>query len=503
MSQFEVFCSTCGVTGESNFSTNDLDESTCNICGAQNYHQSRNEVFEYEDVLIQGMASRGRKVGPGGKRGRKRKDKHVEKPLVTIENCLHVSQTVLHLQATALATILGDPEIVDAARDVWFYFLEQWSQHGGRPLLNCFLSFAPKAATVRAGAALVEAGYETQWDYDLKRGQNYTQLCRFNLRSHLALLYIACRLRHVGILTSDLFVFVRDGRLPYTNLLPLLPQYMRAQMMPIQEYFNTNYRQLVPSTSTISAEVSYLVHHLDLTLPAFNAAAAFETISSALCLPPAVTKHFYQLLALAPPDTTSTEASAVPLRFLPCEADFVARVVMSIKLTPGWHLWKYEVNADAAVTLTFPTTARQPTLKRKHLQAFVATSSDVRCGQHAKVLAPASLDNHILLLRQIATEAITVATVSPHPVASFAPVHAPTGEPLRASMPPGNDEADFYPHYKTMDTFQGRLHSAMERVILELAEYMDMPARIVLESMGLLESVALRKTGAVFANSLY
>ncbi|EQC35331.1 hypothetical protein SDRG_07043 [Saprolegnia diclina VS20] len=497
MSQFTYFCTTCGVTGEDNFDRNDATgESICNICGAQNAQQSRNEEYDMEDAL----AMRGsRKIRQKAKRARRGKAAKEARPLVTLESCLHVSQTILHLQAEALAVALNDPGLVATVEELWFHFLGMWSAHGTRPLLNCFLSKAGHASDKPANA-LLESGYETQWDYGNDgKGAKETELSRFSLRSHLGLLYLAARLRHLGVLTSDLYVLVRDGRLPYGNVLSLLPDAMTAPVDALHLYFNTNLPYLAVTASTITAEANYLHYHLDLELPPLNMSLAFRTCAAALQLPNAVSEAFSILQTVLPPETMAAEGSGTKLWLLPSEVDFVARVLVALKLCPSWHLLVYTSNTDKdeAFSLMFPLDARAPRLKRKHLHAFVAATDDARHGQWSRVTVPSHLDDHIEALQTIAADETVETLVKPAPVVAFAPMHNATGAPVD-QVPTTPDDAPFYPYYRyPREVRLQHVDGATEHLVSVLAEYMDMPRLVVFEAVATLEKLYLPLTDVV------
>ncbi|OQR97379.1 hypothetical protein THRCLA_07001, partial [Thraustotheca clavata] len=500
MRAFEFFCTTCGVTGEENFSKNDFGESVCNICGTQNHQQSRIEVLDEDDVFGQGLniSIRRRNI----RRGRKLRvvAEKEKKPLVTLENCLHVTQTILSMQAEALAELIHDQELPNIVRELWFHFLECWNVKGARPLLNCFISMV--IAKEKPADALQADGYEAQWNLRITEAEfEDSQLSKFSLQSHIAILYLACRLRHNGIVIGDLISFIVHGQIPYGSVLSLLPEEMQISMAPIAvSYFNTNLYQARITTTAISTEVNYLHYHLDLKLPPLNWSLALTNFTKALNLPKQVQTNYHRLcLVLAPDEYPALEGNDKRLLLLPSELDFVARLAMSIKLCPSWHLWTYNSNENyQGMRLTLNPYDRKPVLKRKHLNAFVDVVDNNRHGRFLHVSMPAAFDGHIEHLQELASTDNTADTIASNPVTAFAPQHSSVGAPIdpgmkngQLTMPSDIKATHFYPFYQNVDMRMTNLHGAMENLIDLIAEYMDMSRFTVLESICRLEKVVL------------
>jgi len=133
----QLYCISCGASGEANFSKNEAGESVCNLCGTQSFLQSRNETQDYDDGI--GQVTLKKAFSHRKRKARAVKAPKPKRELVDLENCLLVSQTILHHQAQALAKCTKEPQIVPTVRNLWFQFLHVWAKQSEVPLVNCYL----------------------------------------------------------------------------------------------------------------------------------------------------------------------------------------------------------------------------------------------------------------------------------------------------------------------------------------------------------------------------
>ncbi|KAF0690379.1 Aste57867_18214 [Aphanomyces stellatus] len=474
-----LVCLTCGASGERNFSNNDLGELVCNLCGTQSFQQSRNETQEQDDAIgTNNMVKR--KMEIRKRKGRKQIKEKEERHLVTLDNCLHVSQRMLHMQAQALSSLVQDPDLPTTVQELWFHFLRMWDVAGSRPLLNVYLEHSQTrgADTSR----LEESGYESEWNFHLKGTTNASVFSKFRYRDHLGLLYLACRIRQLGVCTGDLFFWVQTGQIPFSNLLAQLPHELQESVDPVRRYFGGTTNHTLVSASAIAMHSNYLHHHLDLKLPAFNAGLAAMNICRAFRFPDVVRTYCMHFLAKFPPSPSETLEKLPQLHhYIPCELDVVAAIIVAVKLTPGWNVWSYQ-DTDEMVHMFPDVDNVARAIKRKHIPLFADLC---KRNMGARATLPPGFEAHVDELRRLGQDRRDVSgAYATNTVAAFAPLYDEAGVP---SEPPPDDAADvnaFYPIKRgTLDAGHGAMHGPLEHLMDAVAKYMDLPPGVVQEAV--------------------
>ncbi|CAK4721642.1 hypothetical protein LEN26_000286 [Aphanomyces euteiches] len=468
-------CMTCGVSGESNFSKNDLGELVCDLCGTQSLQQSRNETQDHDDAIGTGVLTKQHKVLRQGKR--KKRERKVKAPprLVTLDNCLHVAQRILHLQAQMLSKLVADPELPSTVKALWFHFLHMWEATATRPLLNCFLESALRSQA-NDRQRLEDSGYESNWDLNIKGSSDMTAFSRFTYRDFLALLYLACRMRNLGIVTSDFVFWIDTGRLPFANLLQQLPLDLQESVDRVRPFFNTSVTKASISAPALAEHINYLHRHLDLVLPPFNAGIAATNLCRAFGFPDEVRTNCMRFMAKYPGATSqSFPAPQWATVYVDCELDFIGAIVVAIKLTRGWNLWQYEENEETLHA--FPNPGKSAVL-RKLVKPFVEMC---KTNIPAKATMPPALASHVSDLKQLLCHSSDVSTTySINPLSAFTPLDTAQGVPEPNEPTAMYDEYlthSFYPIYlgQLRNSALGTRHGAVEYIEDALAKYMDMP----------------------------
>ncbi|RLO05702.1 hypothetical protein DYB28_014283 [Aphanomyces astaci] len=510
-------CRTCGAAGEWNFSKNDLGESVCNLCGTQSFQQSRNETQDDDDAFTFG--ARTKRIRSGGRREPKQSKLKRKRQLITLDNCLHVVQSMLHIQAQALARLVHDPELPATVQSLWFHFLRMWDVSGSRPLLNVFLDFS--------SAQAADSGYETDWNLHLKGTQDAKVFSKFSYRHLLGLLYLACRVRQLGVLTSDIFFWVSTGQLPFANVLAQLPPDLQASVDPVRGYFNAKTKPNTVCASVVAQHATYLHYHLDLKLPPFNSGLACVNLCQSFQFPPAVWVHHTQLMAEYYRHSTAQVMDPQHLHhpYIQCEVDFIGALVAALKMTPRWNVWQYnnvrpQYNAPQADDRRTPLNPLRPNdlhepppsmvvscfpddgtpVLRSHLPALVDLCRQSLDAKKASVKLPPALEAHVQALDRLGRDTSDIsATAALNPVAAFAPHYdrgVPVPDPTTGRWPcddvagevgdeEGDDQCCFYPIYQQQlrTSGLGAWHAPLEYVVDMLAKYMDVPPGVVRDAI--------------------
>jgi hypothetical protein len=253
---------------------------------------------------------------------------------------------------------------------------------------------------------LEASGYEQEWDFHIKEGSGDV-LSRFKYSSHLSFLYLACRMRHLGVLTSDVYHWYQSGQLPYSNVLEKLPRPLQTSIESVRSFFDPDMHTTNVSACRIAQDANYYHFHLKLPLPSINMGLVALNITRTLRLPLRVLSNFHALLRFLPLDVSSlregkTEERSTEERSMnderdmeseddvwdenqdknkrhdgcwsiPGELELVAYLIVAVKLCPHWHLWTYRHEFDD-ISCVAPFQRRQPSMKRKHVTSFVALS---------------------------------------------------------------------------------------------------------------------------------
>ncbi|RHY35183.1 hypothetical protein DYB32_000328 [Aphanomyces invadans] len=524
-------CRTCGAEGERNFSSNDLGESVCNLCGTQSFQQSRNETQDEDDAYSKGGA-RPKRIHRGGPKEPKKAKLKRKRQLITLDNCLHVVQRMLHIQAQALAQLVHDPELPATVKSLWFHFLRMWEVSASRPLLNVFLDYSGSPEDLQQ---LEDSGYETEWNLHLKSTMDFRLFAKFTYRHLLGLLYLACRSRQLGVLTSDIFFWVTTGQVPYANLLAQLPADLQASVYPVRGYFDTRKKQNTICASIVAENANYLHHHLDLKLPPFNHGVAALNLCRSFQFPDTVRLNHVRLMAEYYLHATAEVVDELQMahRYVRCEIDFVGVMVAAIKMTRGWNVWQYNQShhpiraSHPSQTPMSPTTRASRTLVT--LSTHVSTTARGESGalvtcfpddptpilRHqipafvdmcqrslsTKSKLPVVLESHREALDRVSRDMANVETTyGVHPVVAFAP-HYDGGRPQpttgrwvqdggssdRVDGRTDGTEDDgtyFYPiYYHSMrNSGLAAWHGPLEFVVDMLSQYVDVPPGVVRES---------------------
>ncbi|KAL0585353.1 hypothetical protein ABG067_004885 [Albugo candida] len=543
-------CVNCGAIGDAYFSVNHVGEVVCELCGTQSFQESRNETQDMEDMTVDftQQVKTLEKIR-SKKRRRVSHDQKVQKTgkqaenETTLTNCLQAVQYVLEHQANALIKDLDFPkEYAVVVQHIWFRFLDAWGCKSDKPLLTCFteidtLRLRRKRLTGDQrpnpiAPSDVQDDLLAEWDELFIGSQNSAKECdggidsihiddtlshqerstllpkswskleHFSLATLLGILYLSSRILHTGVLPNDFTYWIKEGKLPYHNLLAKCPQKLTCLIDDAALFFDTNvWFSQTFNAAKISFHANYLQHHLELHLPPLNSSMAAHHICLNLGFPPGVFQNFQWLIGhLSVPDKAVCFSDDNENECLCSSAEIAAHLIVAVRMCPNWHKWIYEhVHASNSFPVRFQEAVTS--FPREQLNSFLDFSQQALL--KSRNTPPPHFDDHVSSLRSIYGALKGKCDVENQP--QLHPLRAYFGQFERGVCIDSDavieqvcrrskkeKTAFFYPYYSGV--LRDCYHAPYEHLLSLLCEYIDASIDLVKPHIKRVDSAIYRST---------